>query len=178
MSKNTYLSKYADAGNFTPLGAMSHILVSGPQRSGTRIASQMIAMDTGHTYVDEIDISGDDPALLKQVLTIYPTAAIHCPAMSHMLHLFARPDTLVVFMMRDIDAIIASQKRIKWTGKSREMKKYGKKKGVISEIKYEAWEQQKKQIPHWIELRYTDLSQHQMWKEKDERQNFKWYQTS
>jgi hypothetical protein len=40
---------------FEHLAVHSKIVVTGPQRSGTRIASQMIASDTGHEFVDEVD---------------------------------------------------------------------------------------------------------------------------
>jgi hypothetical protein len=38
---------------FEELAQYGQIVVTGPQRSGTRIATQMIASDTGHRYVDE-----------------------------------------------------------------------------------------------------------------------------
>ena len=35
------------------------VLVTGPQRSGTRICAKMIAHDTGHRFVDEREIHTD-----------------------------------------------------------------------------------------------------------------------
>ena len=36
-----------------------YVIVTGPQRSGTRIGAKMIAYDTGYTYVDEAEVKAD-----------------------------------------------------------------------------------------------------------------------
>ena len=54
------------------------IIVTRPQRSGTRLASHIIARDTKLTYVDEFDYNLDvdvksvvqSPALLKSVVEL------------------------------------------------------------------------------------------------------------
>ena len=82
------------------------IIVTGPQRSGTRLASHIIARDTKLTYVDEFDYNLDvdvksviqSPALLKSVVELsfmYPTAKF-------------------AFMYRNVDDIVASLERVEW----------------------------------------------------------------
>ena len=86
---------------------MTHpIFVTGPQRSGTRLAAQIIARQTGRTFVDELDYNPDIPMnsviqapfLLKAVIElsfIFPTAQF-------------------AFMYRNVNDIVKSMQRIEW----------------------------------------------------------------
>ena len=82
------------------------IFVIGPQRSGTRLASHIIARQTGREFVDELEYNLDismnsviqAPFLLKAVIElsfIFPTAQF-------------------AFMYRDKQDIIKSMERIEW----------------------------------------------------------------
>lgn len=82
------------------------IFVTGPQRSGTRIASHIIASLTNRKFIDELnynlDIPNDSvvqaPFLLKSVLELS----------------FIFPSAQFAFMSRDKQDIINSMERIQW----------------------------------------------------------------
>ena len=167
----------------------NHILVTGPQRSGTAIAAKMIAKDTGHKYVDEYDYDTANEDKFLVVLANNKNIAVQCPAMSHLVHEIADEDTLVVVMMRNCDDIVASEKRVRWfVGPYTELARFGMSRyrakrfrlqnGRVSELKYKRWrEEQRDKIPHYLELEYESLSGHPMWIPKEKRVNFGGKQT-
>ncbi len=82
------------------------IFVTGPQRSGTRLAAHIIARETGREFIDELEYNPDIPMnsvvqapfMLKGVLEI-----------SYMF-----PTAQFAFMYRDVDDIVKSMERIEW----------------------------------------------------------------
>ena len=110
---------------FEELGTYRVVLVTGPQRSGTRIAARMIAADSGLRYVDEDEFGVYNHKRLRAIIAQAEGVVIQCPAMCHMVHKVAAEDVLVVMMMRDVDDIVASEKRIDWTiGPYQELKRF------------------------------------------------------
>ena len=100
--------------------------------------------------------------------------------MSYILHrLPTYDDLLVVFMKRNLNDIHQSEKRIGWSCNGVEINKYKREnllqlvpadiRGVSREIKYGAWNFQKRKIAHSFELEYEDLSVHELWYPKEER---------
>ena len=161
---------------FEHLGAHKHIVVTGPQRSGTRICAQMIATDTGFTYIDERKIDIDSMYRMFEALGIDNTVT-HAPAMCRYAHLIGQvPDTVVVLVRREIADIIASQERIGWMWENVE-KLYYADTGLdmnqpIAAIKYQYWEKQREAIPHYHEVDYRSLAEHPLWVPKNERKHF------
>ena len=168
---------------FKHLAKHDVILVSGPQRSGTRIAAKMIAADTGHRCVDENEFRVYSRKRLYAIMQ-QGRVVIQCPAMSHTLHEIATDDTLVVFMIRDLEDIVASERRINWTGGPYiEMKNYGLARkaakryrrhgGQVAPLKYARWwGYQRERVQHWLELEYESLAAHPLWVPKEQRANF------
>lgn len=158
----------------------SRIIVTGPQRSGTRIGAKIIAHDTGHTYIDEREIKGYNYDLLEDKLKI-DNIVVQCPAMMNKIEKISKiyPDVLIVIMKRNINDIIVSQKRINWSegSEKQELEKYGKTKGIISKIKYEHLDKIKGNINNLIEIEYEKLSEHILFLYKELRTDFKWSQT-
>ena len=86
---------------------MTHpIIVTGPQRSGTRIAAHIIAEQTGGVFVDELDYClplpnkavVQAPFLLKSVIELS----------------FIIPNVRFAFMYRTPGDIVTSMERIEW----------------------------------------------------------------
>ena len=86
---------------------MTHpIFVTGPQRAGSRLASHIIARQTGREFVDELDYNPDIPMnsviqapfLLKAVIELS----------------FMFPTAQFAFMYRDKQDIIESMGNIEW----------------------------------------------------------------
>jgi len=163
---------------FEHLKGFDVILVSGPQRSGTTICSKMVAADTGHTLIPESEFDFHDEALFRAIVTAGGKSVVHCPPMAHLLHEFADDDGVaIVFMVRDVRDIIASQERINWTAKEevRELTKYGAHYGPISLVKYDYWSRvQRDRIPEGqrFEVEYESLSKHPLWEDRPGRGQF------
>jgi hypothetical protein len=164
---------------FEWLAEFDKILVTGPQRSGTRICTKMIAYDTGHEYIDEDDIGLDSLYRLAPLLHNRQCLAVQCPALCRHVHIFSADDTAIVLMRRNIEDIIASQERIGWAYEWLELARYDRSDGVIAEIKYQFWEEsQRGQIQHAFEIEYESLAEHPLWIPKHLRQDFNPVQTA
>ena len=92
---------------FEWLRDFSKIIVTGPQRSGTRICAKMIAHDTRHRYVDESEIGVDSLYRLWSLLRNERRFVVQCPALCRHVHLFGSADTAIVLMRRDVKDIVA-----------------------------------------------------------------------
>ena len=158
---------------FESLTKYKRIYVTGPQRSGTRICTKMIALDTEYRYIDEKEINIDDISKIPDINGI----VVHCPALLHKCVQLADEDSLIVVMIRDVDDIIASQKRIGWGCEELELENYHEK-GRVSEVKFRYWNIEKLLIPNYLEVEYESLKGHEMWVDKPDRKNFAFNQTS
>ena len=156
----------------------SKILVTGPQRSGTRIVAKMIAHDNDIQYVSEQQIAVRDERKVRHFLYRNDRLVIQCPGLCHRIEDFSGTNILIVIVVRNVEDIIASQRRINWNRhQHKELSLYGKKSGIISEVRYEHWKLQKKKIANWLEIRYEDLKDHPLFIPKDLRKNFRYNQT-
>jgi len=162
---------------FNALKEFNNIIVSGPQRSGTRIGAKIIAHDTGKKYIDEADLNFHDFRLLNYYLN-KGNIVVQCPGLCHMLHFIIREDTLIIIMRRSIEDIMLSESR-KWSSDSRklELVKYGYSSGIISTIKYDFWDSYQKPIlgAHARSINYDQLKDHPMF--VSDRKSFLWNQT-
>ncbi len=169
-----------------------NIVVTGPQRSGTQIASRIIAEILNWDFVGEQTlfakgVKHDDCYFQWVTNTEMKTMVLQCPSISHACHLTPK-STLVIFMIRDVDEIVASDKHRTDTfstispkqGKSVNVKSVFIKKGKqyanlfydgefssIEEVPqrvYDVWNNiQKKADFNWYELDYNMLEQHPFW---------------
>ena len=162
---------------FESLKEFSSIVISGPQRSGTRIAAKIIAADTNKELIDERYLNNHDERLLNHYLT-KENVVIQCPGLCHLLHRIKTPSTLIIVILRPIQEIISSEIRC-WDKKSEfvELVKYGYTNGVISEIKYNFWKSHQKPLlsDKAKEIEYHKLSSHPLFIK--DRKNFRWNQT-
>jgi hypothetical protein len=152
------------------------IVVTGPQRSGTHIAAEIIAADIGYTYVDDSEFGVINKA--KFLWECHKERrVIHCPGMSRWIHEVPK-GTLVVFMMRDLEDIHRSEARIKWNGRYMEQMNYGCASWDTAAEKYRFWREVQKPIlgASCIEIEYESLKYHPLWVSKDRRSNFEWDQ--
>lgn len=176
---------------FEHLSSYSKILVTGPQRSGTRIAAEMIAEDTGLRYIDEEEFGVRSKKNFNKLLANESNIVVQCPGMCRIIHEHSASDTLIVMMIRDVEDIVASEERVDWIhGYWDELVKYGiphtnsdlrtaRREGVRpSVLKYDFWEkEQRDKITNYMELEYESLAEHSMWIPKEDRKNFTEKQT-
>jgi len=163
---------------FENTSGFKRIVVSGPQRSGTRIAAKCVCHDTGKIYIDEKDINNHDFRLLEWYLR-HDGVVIQAPGLCHMLERISDESTLVIMVRRPIDEILASERRIQWSEEARlqELHKYGYSNGVIARIKYEYWDKVQKPAlgERAAEIAYHTLVGHPLFVEH--RESFRWDQT-
>ena len=166
---------------FEYLDGFRNIVVTGPQRSGTRIAAKMIAYDLDYYFLDERKIFIDSYYALVQALADFEQHVIQAPALCRWVHhLGINDDLAIVLMRRDIKDIIASQQRVEWRWEPLELIFYGRKvnEGPIAEVKYEYWDEvQKHYIKNAFEVEYESMRDHPLWVPKIYRKDFDSHQT-
>jgi hypothetical protein len=156
---------------FEQLAEERRIVVTGPQRSGTRIAARMIAADTGHRFVDEEEFDFVDDQAWRTVLQD-DGIVVQCPAMLKPIVDRSDPDLFVVLMRRSLDAIHASQDRIEWAEyEIYELVRFGLREGDSAAIKYQYWDSHPRPPKH-LELDYADLAGHPAFIAQSERAGF------
>lgn len=164
---------------FSNISAYNRVVISGPQRSGTRIAAKIVAQETGKTYIDEQEVNFHDFRLLEWYLQ-KDNLVIQCPGLCHKLHEINTDSTIMIMVFRPIDEIIASEKRVNWPEQSRlqELYKYGYSSGIISRIKYEFWDrvQRPRLAGRFGEINFHELADHPMF--VIPREHFRWDQTT
>ena len=140
------------------------VLITGSQRSGTTIASHIIAHDLHYQYIDERDFYVRDKPTFESFLADDNPMVIQCPAMSSCIHEYSNDDILIAWMIRPIEEIIASGERIGW-GQLKERNSYKVQNDDrhIAVIALEYWQRQKTVIKHWLELDYHSLRGHELW---------------
>lgn len=156
------------------------VLVTGPQRSGTAIATKMIATELGYTEIAEEQFRIHDHNQ-AQLLMKQGNVVLHAPGLCHAADLF--PDALqyaVVLMRRPIEDIWKSENRIGWrtaydgANLRAEQIKYADRFGIYGEnialIKYYCWDTLQKQTCVSFDLDYETLRGHPLW--KNERADF------
>ena len=160
------------------------IIVTGPQRSGTRIGAKCIAHDLGYEYIDEAEVYVDSLYQLVTVVRARDNSVIQCPALSHVAHELASPRAAVVMMVRDVKDIVASQERIDWAWELVEYAQYQLATdywrwddSTIASVKYSYWDQYWNGRPHCFDLEYESLRGHPLWVPGELRKNFGFSQT-
>lgn len=165
---------------FEYLAPFKTVLVTGPQRSGTTICAAMIAHDTGHRFVREDEFRNQLSLLMNLVLSD-GKLAIQCPAQARWAADFGNYEGVaIVWMVRPIEEIVASQQRINWQWRQDEVDKYAgfvhlDTQEPIASIKQRYWEIfQKPHILHPFEVEYHSLADHPLWIDEKLRRDGKW----
>jgi len=93
---------------------MKHFLVTGCQRSGTRFYANYLAEQNNLIYIDEKAYGYRDYKRLKKLLT--EPCSIHGPSLKYRVLDFKKdyPDSLVVWMYRDLKECRDSMKKVSW----------------------------------------------------------------
>ena len=173
------------------------VLVTGPQRSGTRIATKMVAADLGYEYHDEREIDIDD--LTAAIGIIYRGGvALHAPGLCDVSHLLADPrlckiPLVVLIVRRPLEQIIASCARVNWDSK-REREKYLSRPEFgpyfvegqhVAKWKYDVLDGFQRPliralggVAYYYQIAYEDLSAHPLWLPAEERKGWEWDRTA
>lgn len=148
------------------------VVVSGPQRSGTTIAARIIAAESGMQYVDEDAYGTKAIDAWKEMVATGQALVIQSPAMARWVHEVDAEDVAVVWMMRPLGDIMASQRRIGWDDGDERAKYHMTAKDTrpIAFVKQWYWyTHQRPFITHAFELEYEQLKHHPFWVEDHKR---------
>jgi len=132
------------------MNTLNHpIFVTGPQRSGTRLAAHIIARETGRKFIDETEYNLNIPMnsvvqapfLLKSVIELS----------------FVFPTAQFVFMNRNVDDIVASMERVEWYKDYTDNPDFYK---TYVKHLYRYIRQLKSELPEdrWFDIKYESLS--------------------
>jgi hypothetical protein len=166
---------------FSHLEKYRFILVTGPHRAGTTIMAAMIANDLGYDFLEDIQAP---LARLPMSYQTYRPTIFHCPSYCHYIHHLAEiPSIAAVIVVRDIEAIIASQRRIPWAFEPTQLNAYRFRaipkptfaiQPPIAIVKYRYWQEVQKPIfgKNGYEIHYGDLEKHSMWVPPEQRAGF------
>lgn len=165
--------KITSAPTLPNLSRYRCVIVTGPQRAGTRICARMIAHDTGLRYIDEENYGTKDLKAWKALITNEAGIVIHSPAMARWVHEVGRKDTCIVWMTRPVNEIVASQVRVGWAEEAEEKAKYRDVlpssilEMAVAEVKLHYWRMvQRPNVVNWYEVAYKDLAAHSLWVDK------------
>lgn len=181
------------------LRSFNHVIVIGPQRSGTRIASKILAEELKSTWIPEDEIDVDDIVLAGRWMDV-PGArwVMQAPGLTHQVVLIRnlglvpnKKPPAFVFMHRRMKDILRSERRIEWRehGHHEEevakylqipaFRKIAERYDDIAAVKLVCW--QKIQRPALgelaFDLEYTALAEHRLWIPPARRKRFHAHQT-
>lgn len=130
------------------------IIVTGPHRSGTTIATEMIAHDTGKRCFREEAFANRDIVEAEAIVRDHG-GVIQGPYLLPWVPMLAEyPRTLIVYMRRSADEIEASNRRLRQRGVSRPF--FGKDQAD------RLWMQIRRHV-EFRELYYDQLHNHPLW---------------
>lgn len=155
------------------------VIVSGPQRSGTTIAAKMLALDLKLPFIDETEFGVHDTDKFHATLRGRKEFVLQAPTMSP--HLAQIPDVDVVWMRRNLQDVLRSQKRIGW-GRWEKLERdryHDHSRDPIATVKARAWDlfQRVELGERAFDLDYESLRGHPLWVDPDNRAGFKDKQT-
>ena len=153
---------------------IQRILVTGPQRSGTTIASKILAHDLHFPYIDEMAFGAHSFDKFYDKARTTPKFVMQCPAMSPHVHLV--PGTMVIWMRRDLPEILRSQRRIGWDefeGIEKDRYFYGGNQEAAA-VKTEAWSRFQRVAlgERGLDMSYDSLATHPLWIDAEKRRKF------
>lgn len=155
---------------FEFLAPFSKIFVTGPQRSGTTLVGAAAANDLGYWFYPEEQVRVHEWWRVERLWRRTSNFVLQAPALCRYAHKVSAPDVAVVLVRRNIDDIIASERRVGWDSHAQELRRYSLKEGIISKVKYRYWDEyQKHLIENAFEVNYEDLAGHPMWVPKERR---------
>lgn len=167
---------------FAHLRGYKRIIVTGPHRSGTTIAAEMIAADTGLEAVREEAFLFYREDMLQGLLA-REGIVVQCPALFDRMPDFSDPDTAIVMMRRPLDELEESRGRMFVPGSTErfsaeeqnqaQLARLGAAEGDAAALKYARWSDwvDSGRIHHPVEVAYDALKSHPMWVTPEQRRS-------
>lgn len=184
------------------IGNYKKIIVTGPHGAGNKITTKIISNDFNlkerrAEYAWSMEGYYDDDGLIKfhndnkdnEFVSFGPSQSCHLHRIASYLK-----DVLVVFMYKDMDSMERYSERNPFVKEQSHKYEWGVYRQMVMEdfpesskhlrksieqLTYYIWEKhQRKLIPNWIELNHKSLEGHKLWINKEDRKDFKEWQTN
>lgn len=149
---------------FEYLRDYSHILVTGPQRSGTTIITHMIAHDTKKVAIDEVAFGHREVRLIPGILEEEESCVLQAPQALPWIPILTHMNMAVVYVLRDLEDIEKSILRSR-TPKRRTIKR----PWFTAEQARDLWLKMKPLIDHPFEVEYKAIKDHSLYVPKGKR---------
>jgi len=184
------------------IGKFNKIIVTGPHGAGNKITTKVIAHDFNLPELrGEFAWPLDEYESEDGIVTFHnkhknSKYSSFGPSQSCHLHRIPEQlkDVLVVFMYKDMNSIERYSERnpfVKDQSHRYEWQVYRQMvmedfpesanylNKSIEQLTYHIWENhQRKLVPNWVEINHSSLDGHELWISKEDRKNFKEWQTT
>lgn len=162
---------YLHHSDFEIFKQFDRIVVTGPQRSGTKLVANAICLATNYKLVIHHKMPPDRVGIRR--LRKNKDIVLHHPSYVALLPRIADPTTAVVFVWRDLNEIHTSEKRYKWKHHGEERKLLKITKGDPAWHKQLFWEKNKHKFPNTFDVKYEDMKTHPFFVSAEDRKKFK-----
>jgi hypothetical protein len=167
---------------FEHLGVFNTVIVTGPNRAGTRLTTAAIAADTGHEALVGGDFKFIDADMLRECAARHDVV-IQCPYRFDLMPKLTRDDVAIVCVHRPIEEIVESRGRMFMKPEPHARLVGGRQQenqiafmaaaGLCSEederdnavVKYEVWARWLVEgtLDNPFDVHYHDLEAHRLW---------------
>lgn len=151
------------------LRGREHVVVTGPQRSGTTIAARILARELALPFIPEEAVGIDSLRRYFRLRERESRFVLQAPALCACCHLL---EAAVVMMRRPVCEVRTSQARIGWRHEPEELARYFRREGCIAETKYAVWQDFQRERTGGLELDYAALAGHPLWVGAEARAGF------
>lgn len=165
---------------FEHLRGFERVVITGPHRSGTTVAAEMIAKDTGFEALREEAFGFYDEARFRELLQ-RRGVVVQCPALFDLMPAISDERTAVVLMRRPLEELAASRERMFSPVSGRQLSgdeqneaqlaRLGEDGGDAAALKYQRWDRwlERGLIHNPVEITYASLAEHPLWVSPEER---------
>ncbi len=163
------------SGPLSRLVGFRRIIVTGPHRSGTTIATEMIARELGFESMLEESFEFYRADLLHGLLR-RRSIVVQCPALFDLMPQLSDEHTAIVLMRRPLHELDASRKRMYARRTGRQLSAQHQNVAQLrrleadagddaARVKYERWDDwiARDLIHNPVEIEYADLADHPLW---------------
>ena len=162
--------KFLHHSEFSSLSEFERIVVVGPQRSGTKIAANMICCEIGYSLVMHHYMPPNENGLNK--FRAESSIVLHSPGFFKFRKDIQDTDAMI-FVWRELDDIRKSEERFNMPVKIKHYDTiYNISLASDAKSKQDMWSDEHKDLKNAFNIRYEDLKDHELWANKDERSKF------
>jgi hypothetical protein len=140
------------------LAEFDRVLVTGPQRSGTKLTALLVADAIGYRYIPH---GWMNP--VTEGLDVFRNAkeiVLHNPSYVAFAQEVSGPSTAIIFVWRELSEIHDSERRHGWTQHEYELELLGCESGDPATVKQDMWAKDLHRLENTWRVDYRGLESH------------------